>query len=96
MIVMMKEGNLNYVADTEDDAEEIQLDIVRRIPVWKKLSQIVELNRTLRALALADIRRQHPHADKTEVRRLYAMRRLPSEMVEQVYGNERDRREAGR
>lgn len=86
---MMKDSNLNHAIDTAADAEQVQLNIVRRTPVWKKFSQIVELNRTLRALALADIRRQHPHADESAVRRLYAMRLLPSETVEQVYGNER-------
>jgi hypothetical protein len=84
---MMKDRNLHRAIDTEADAEQVQFEIVRRTPVWKKFSQIVELNRTLRALALADIRRQHPHADESAVRRLYAMRRLPSEIVEQVYGN---------
>ena len=86
---MMKGSNHNQAVDTVADAEQVQLDIVRRTPVWKKCAQIVELNRTLRALVLADIRRQHPRADDKEVRRLYAMRLLPSELVAQVYGKER-------
>lgn len=88
-MLMMKDSTLSHAVDTATDAEHVLLDIVRRTPVWKKFSQIVELNRTLRVLALADIRRQHQHADETEVRRLYAMRLLPSEIVEQVYGDER-------
>ncbi len=88
-MLMMKGGNQNQAVDTGTDAEQVQLDIVRRTPVWKKCAQIVELNRTLRALVLADIRRQHPRADDREVRRLYAMRLLPSELVAQVYGKER-------
>lgn len=86
---MMKGGNQNRAVDTLADAAQVQIDIIRRTPVWKKCAQIVELNRTLRALALADIRRQHPHADDSEVHRLYAMRLLPSELVGQVYGKKR-------
>ncbi len=86
---MMKDSHSNHAVDTEPDAEQVHLKIVRLTPTWKRLLQIVELNRTLRALALADIHRQHPHADEREVRRLYAMRVLPSEMAEQVYGKER-------
>ena len=84
----MKDDHQQRAIDTAADAEQAQISIIRRAPVWKKCAQVVALNRALRALALADIRRRHPHAGEAEVRRLYAMRLLPPEKVEQIYGND--------
>ena len=79
-------GQQTKLGDTDLDAEQVQIRIIRRTPVWKKFRQIAELNHTCRLLALADIHRRHPHADENEVRHLLAMRLLTPELVAQIYG----------
>lgn len=76
------------LTDTDPEAERVQIEIIRRTPIWKKFNQIAALNHMCRQLALADIRRRHPGADEAQLRRLLAARLLPKHLAEEVYGQE--------
>ena len=74
--------------DTSPEAEHLQIEIIRRTPLWRRLAQVVELNAACRRFALADVRRKHPHASEAELRRHIAVRLLPRDIVAEVYGDE--------
>ncbi|MEW5983299.1 MAG: hypothetical protein AB1806_13160 [Acidobacteriota bacterium] len=61
--------------DTSPDAERVQMAILRSLPVWRRLAQADQLYELTTALALADLRRRHPRAGETDLRRLLAKRR---------------------
>lgn len=72
--------------DTIPEAEQVLIEIIRRIPVWKRLAQVASLYDSCRLLALADLRKACPEADERELRRRLAARSLAPEVVAQVYG----------
>jgi hypothetical protein len=41
--------------DTHPSAEQVQMDLMRRMPAWRKLELMAEMGETLRALALAGL-----------------------------------------
>jgi hypothetical protein len=74
------------LSDTSPDAERVLIELYRRMPAWQKLRQVSELNRAVQQLALADIRRRHPHADEREQRLRLASRWLSADTMRKVYG----------
>jgi hypothetical protein len=73
-------------SDTSPEAEKVLIDLYRRMPGWQKLQQVMDLNRTVNDLALADIRRRHPQATERELLLRLASRRLPPDTMRQVFG----------
>lgn len=73
-------------SDTDEATELVLIRLLREAPVWKRIAMAAGLSLTCRALALADIRRQHPTADEDEVRKRLAARVLSREDVMRVYG----------
>lgn len=65
--------------DTAPEAARVQMDILRALPVWRRLAQADHLYELTTALALADLRRHHPDAPEPELRRLLASRRRAGE-----------------
>lgn len=76
-----------YYSDTRPDIEGIQLELIRAMPVWKKIAVVDDLNETVRALAAAGIKQEHPQASSDTVKRLLADRLLGPELAEKVYGS---------
>jgi hypothetical protein len=74
------------LSDTSPEAEKVLIERYRRMPAWQKLRQVSELNRAVQQLALADIRRRHPHADEREQKLRLASRWLDAETMRKVYG----------
>jgi len=42
--------------------EAMQIQLIRRMPAWKKIAVVDGLNETVKALALSGIRQRHPTA----------------------------------
>lgn len=72
--------------DTSPEAEAILLAYWREAPVWEKWQRMAELNRSLRLLALAGLRRQYPEASEAELRRRLADLILGPELAAAAYG----------
>ncbi len=68
-----------YAADTQAEANEVQLQLIRNMPPVRHIQRTVELSRQLKNMLLAALKRIHPNLDDEEIRLLF---------IEQVYGKE--------
>ncbi len=73
-------------SDTTPEAQTKQFELVRRLPVWKRLALTCELIQATRLLMLADLRRRFPSASEQELRRRLIAELLPRHQVICVYG----------
>jgi hypothetical protein len=72
--------------DTTPEAQEKQFELLRRMPVWKRLALTCELIQASRKLMLADLRRRFPQACEEELRRKLIARLLTRDEVIRAYG----------
>jgi hypothetical protein len=72
--------------DTQPEAEEVLIELLRRAPAWRKLQMIGELNRMVCTLGLSGLRQRYPHASEEELRRRLADLWLGQELAARVYG----------
>ena len=54
--------------DTDPQVEELQIKLLREVPVWRKFEMFVELNASARLLAISGLRQRFPDADQSELR----------------------------
>ena len=73
-------------ADTHPDVERLQIERLRQMPAWRKLALVGEMNRTVRALALAGLRQRYPEAGPAELGRRLADLALGPELAARAYG----------
>jgi len=73
--------------DTSSEAERIQLDILRRLPPWRKAQMVADGWECSRELAMAGLRRRHPEASEQALRRLLAWLMLGDALALRVYGD---------
>jgi hypothetical protein len=74
------------LTDTHPEVERVLTELLRQVPVWRKLQMMGQLNATARRLAMAGLREQFPEATETELRRRLADRLLGPELAEKAYG----------
>jgi hypothetical protein len=55
--------------DTDARAEQVQVEILRRMPAWRKAELVDDAWRTGCALALAGLRARYPGASRDELQR---------------------------
>ena len=72
--------------DTTPEAQQMQFELMRRTPVWKRLALTCELIQTTRQLMLIDLRRRFPQASEEELRRRFIARILTRDEVISAYG----------
>jgi hypothetical protein len=77
-------------ADTSSEAWQVWLELVRKMTPAERLQRALDLSNTVRELAIAGIREQHPDASEREVFLLFAQRQLGDDLFRKVYGNELD------
>lgn len=73
-------------ADTQQWAEDAQLQLFRQTPAWRKLEILADLNRGMLLLAESGLRARHPEATSAEIRRRLADMVLGPELAARVYG----------
>lgn len=73
-------------SDTDPKAERVQIELLRRVPAWRKIQMVSQLNETVRTLALSGLRKRHPDASPQALRRLLADLMLGESLAEKVYG----------
>ena len=72
-------------SDTHPKMEQLQIDLIRRMPSWKKMSIVDGLNETVKTLAVAGIRQRNPNATPEQVHRMLAELMLGSDLARKVY-----------
>jgi hypothetical protein len=72
--------------DTTPDAEDVQIEIYRRMTAARKIELVEEANRLTRELVMAGLRRRHPEASSEELFRRYADLALGEELATAAYG----------
>jgi hypothetical protein len=76
-------------SDTHPKMEALQVELIRRMPAWKKLSIVDDLNETVKLLAISGIKERYPNATPQEVQRMLAELMLGSELARRVYAHAR-------
>jgi len=74
------------LSDTHPDADKVQIEVLRAMPVWRKLATVSELSLAARKLALAGLRQSFPSATPAELDRRLATLYLGPELATEVYG----------
>ena len=72
-------------SDTHPKMEALQIQIIRRMPAWKKLSIVDGLNETVKTLAISGIKQRHPNVTPAQVQRMLAELTLGVELARKVY-----------
>ena len=73
-------------ADTPPEIEKLLIEGYRRMPEWRKLHCIAELNAGMRAMQLEEIRRRHPQADARELKLRLAALWIEPELMRAAFG----------
>ena len=72
--------------DTHPDIERVQIELMRKAPVWRKVELLGQLNETAKLFALCGLRQRHPKASEQEIRRRLAGLLLGEDLAERAYG----------
>jgi len=73
-------------SDTHPKMEAMQINLWRKASPTRKMQMLAQLNASVRTLALAGLRSQHPQASEEELRRRLAGLILGDELAGKVYG----------
>jgi hypothetical protein len=76
------------LSDTSPEAERVQIEGLRALPVWRKFELVGELTMTVRQIALAGLAARFPQASPAELNRRLATLCLGTELAERAYGPE--------
>jgi len=71
--------------DTSPDAEEVQIEVFRRMGPEKRLHSAALLSDTCRALLAEGVRRRHPDYDEEQVRLAVIRCLLPEDLFLRAY-----------
>jgi len=66
--------------------EALQIQVIRRMPAWKKIAIVDDLNETVKMLAVSGIKQRHPSATPEQVHRMLAELMLGEDLARKVYG----------
>ncbi len=72
--------------DTWPEIEQLRIQRLREMPAWRKLALVGEMNRTVRALALAGLYQRYPDDSPSQRERRLADLLLGSDLAARVYG----------
>jgi hypothetical protein len=78
-----------YYADTHPKIEQMQIELIRKMPSWKKFAAIDDLNETVKTFALSGIKQRHPEATTMQLQRMLADILLGPDLAKKVYGHAR-------
>lgn len=74
------------LSDTHPKAQEIQFELLRQAPPWRKLELVAQLNETVKLLAMAGLRQRYPNDPPERLRRRLADLLLGPDLALKVYG----------
>lgn len=67
----------------------MQIEIIRRMPAWKKFSVVEGLNEMVKAMAVSGLKERHPEATPQQIQRLLTDLMLGPELAQKVYDHAR-------
>ena len=76
-------------SDTHPKMEGLQIELLRRMPAWKKIAVLDDLNETVKTLAISGIQQRHCDATPEQVHRMLAELMLGAELARKVYDHDR-------
>ena len=76
-------------SDTHPKMEALQIELIRRMPAWKKFAIVDGLNKTVKTLAMSGIKQRHPDATPEQIQRMLAELMLGEELARKVYDHAR-------
>ena len=76
-------------SDTHPKMEALQIQFIRRMPAWKKISIVDNLNETVKTLAVSGIKQRNPDANPAQIQRMLADLMLGEELARKVYDHAR-------
>lgn len=76
-------------SDTHPKMEQMQIEIIRRMPPWRKMAILDGLNETVKTLALAGIKQRNAGATPEQIQRMLAELMLGAELARKVYDHAR-------
>jgi len=76
-------------SDTHPKMEALQIQFIRRMPAWKKISMVDGLNDAVKTLAITGIKQRHPNATPEQIHRMLAELMLGAELARKVYDHAR-------
>ncbi len=79
----------SYYSDTHPKIEQMQIELIRRMPSWKKFSIVDGLNETVKLMAITGIKQRNPNATPEQVQRMLAELMLGTELARKVYDHAR-------
>jgi len=71
--------------DTDPKMEALQIQLLRRMPSWKKIAILEGLNETVKTLAVSGIKQRYPQATPQQIHRMLAELMLGAELARKVY-----------
>ena len=74
--------------DTDPEIEKLQIEGLRQMPPWRKLTLVSSMNRMVRCLALAGLRERYPDDSPAQRRRRLADLILGPDLAACAYGPE--------
>jgi hypothetical protein len=83
---MIETKMMNILTDTSPEIERLQIEQLRRMPCWRKLALVSEMNQTVRMLALTGLRQRYPDDSPTQYQRRLADLTLGIELAIRAYG----------
>jgi hypothetical protein len=75
--------------DTHPKMEALQIQFIRRMPAWKKISMVDGLNDMVKTLAITGIKQRHPNATPEQIHRMLAELMLGADLARKVYDHAR-------
>ena len=72
--------------DTHPEIERLQIERLRQMPSWRKMTLMAGMSQTVRTLALAGLRQRHPDDTPAQRRRRLADLLLGPDLAATVYG----------
>jgi hypothetical protein len=76
-------------SDTDPKAEQLQIELIRRMPACRKFALLDDLNETVRVFAISGIKQRYPEATPERIRRMLAELMLGTELASKVYDHAR-------
>ena len=76
-------------SDTHPKMEQMQIEFIRRMPPWKKMSMVDGLNEAVKNLAITGIKQRNPAATSEQIHRMLADLILGPELARKVYDHAR-------
>jgi hypothetical protein len=78
-----------YYSDTHPKIEQMQIELIRKMPSWEKFAAIDDLNETVKSLALSGIMQRHPDATTVQIKRMLADILLGQDLAQKAYDHAR-------